>query len=252
MASGSGSDCGDPDQAEAAAMTALVRLSEAAAHPDLAIRAGMLAVAAEFAIRSVAVAWGNPVTKPRRLWTFFNEAVAPSLPSEVSRLVTALQRDSSAETPSIEEAAAGIKAVLGLRDTDPPPNWSSRQRARLSWVDLGDVQREVLSEARQVLIMCVPGAEMLLFGSRATGEAGPDSDYDLALVLPDNTPDRLRESAMGELWRLGQRRGIELNREPFLLKEFEDPPSINRDLVREIKDYGIAVPASMDCELPLS
>ena len=30
-----------------------------------------------------------------------------------------------------------------------------------------------------------------LFGSAARGDAGPDSDYDLLLVMPDNSPDEL-------------------------------------------------------------
>jgi len=30
-----------------------------------------------------------------------------------------------------------------------------------------------------------------LFGSAARGDAGPDSDYDLLLVMPDDSPDEL-------------------------------------------------------------
>lgn len=30
-----------------------------------------------------------------------------------------------------------------------------------------------------------------LFGSHARGEAGPDSDYDLMLIMPDNAPSQL-------------------------------------------------------------
>ena len=31
--------------------------------------------------------------------------------------------------------------------------------------------------------------EVWLFGSRAEGRAGPDSDYDLLVVMPDETPE---------------------------------------------------------------
>lgn len=35
-----------------------------------------------------------------------------------------------------------------------------------------------------------------LFGSRARGESGPDSDYDLLLVVPDDAPPERRQSRL--------------------------------------------------------
>jgi len=44
-----------------------------------------------------------------------------------------------------------------------------------------------------------------LFGSVARGEAGPDSDYDLLLVVPDNAPPEHRRSRLAyeTLWGTG-------------------------------------------------
>jgi hypothetical protein len=44
-----------------------------------------------------------------------------------------------------------------------------------------------------------------LFGSTARGESGPDSDYDLMVVVPDGTPALFRDSgrAYKAIWRLG-------------------------------------------------
>lgn len=44
-----------------------------------------------------------------------------------------------------------------------------------------------------------------LFGSAARGEAGPDSDYDPMVVVPDGTPGSARDSgqAYRAIWRLG-------------------------------------------------
>jgi hypothetical protein len=36
-------------------------------------------------------------------------------------------------------------------------------------------------------------SEIWLFGSRARGDCGPDSDWDLLAVLPDNAPDELMD-----------------------------------------------------------
>jgi uncharacterized protein len=43
-----------------------------------------------------------------------------------------------------------------------------------------------------------------LFGSAARGEAGPDSDYDLMIVVPDTIPAAMRDTgpAYRALWRL--------------------------------------------------
>jgi predicted nucleotidyltransferase len=38
---------------------------------------------------------------------------------------------------------------------------------------------------------------ILLFGSVARGEAGPDSDYDLMVVVPDDTPPEQQRSRAG-------------------------------------------------------
>ena len=44
-----------------------------------------------------------------------------------------------------------------------------------------------------------------LFGSTARGDSCPDSDYDLMVVVPDDTPVPLRDSgrAYKAIWRLG-------------------------------------------------
>lgn len=44
-----------------------------------------------------------------------------------------------------------------------------------------------------------------LFGSRARGEAGPDSDYDLMVVVPDDAPPNRRRSHLAYecLWETG-------------------------------------------------
>ena len=41
-----------------------------------------------------------------------------------------------------------------------------------------------------------------LFGSRARGDAGPDSDYDLMVIVPDSAPPECRDSrrAYEVLW----------------------------------------------------
>lgn len=63
---------------------------------------------------------------------------------------------------------------------------------------VADVQRAILLRCRAAVKAVEPGAEVILYGSRARGDAAPDSDYDL-LVLIDgeaslDREDRLRQA----------------------------------------------------------
>lgn len=44
-------------------------------------------------------------------------------------------------------------------------------------------ERSLLARAQQAVHEVEPAAQILLFGSRARGEAAPDSDWDLLIVL---------------------------------------------------------------------
>lgn len=62
-----------------------------------------------------------------------------------------------------------------------------------------------LAEVVKRLIDAYSPERIYLFGSAARGEAGPDSDYDLLLVVPDDAaPERKRSKlAYERLWGTG-------------------------------------------------
>ncbi len=53
-----------------------------------------------------------------------------------------------------------------------------------------------LAELLRRLIPAYQPERVYLFGSRARGEVGPDSDYDLLLVVPDDAPPERRRSQL--------------------------------------------------------
>jgi predicted nucleotidyltransferase len=63
----------------------------------------------------------------------------------------------------------------------------------------------VLAEVVRRLVEVYHPLRIYLFGSVARGDAGPDSDYDLMVVVPDETPAELQDSKLGyrALWGLG-------------------------------------------------
>jgi len=63
--------------------------------------------------------------------------------------------------------------------------------------------RAKLEEAVHRLVEFYHPRRIYLFGSAARGGAGPDSDFDFLVVLPDDAPPELRRS--GEIYsRLGE------------------------------------------------
>lgn len=59
-----------------------------------------------------------------------------------------------------------------------------------------EVERLTLAEIVRRLADAYHPCAIYLFGSRARGDEGPDSDYDLLVVVDDNTPPELRRSRL--------------------------------------------------------
>jgi predicted nucleotidyltransferase len=75
-----------------------------------------------------------------------------------------------------------------------------------------------------------------LFGSTARGESGPDSDYDLMVVVPDSTPASLCDSgrAYKAIWRLGVATDVLV----WTHSDFEDRLPLKASLPSTIRREG--------------
>ena len=61
------------------------------------------------------------------------------------------------------------------------------------------IKREpVLGEMVRRLVEVYSPVRIYLFGSKARGDDGADSDYDFLVVLPDDAPERLRHGHIGQ------------------------------------------------------
>ena len=58
------------------------------------------------------------------------------------------------------------------------------------------VSDPVLNELLSRLVASFQPERVYLFGSKARGDAGPDSDYDLLVVVPDDAPPARRQSRL--------------------------------------------------------
>ena len=80
-----------------------------------------------------------------------------------------------------------------------------------------EVQSDILDEdpTLREIVRCLADAyhplRIYLFGSKARGDAGPDSDYDLLLVVADDAPAQRQRSRLAyeTLWRRGARGAVD-------------------------------------------
>jgi hypothetical protein len=96
----------------------------------------------------------------------------------------------------------------------------------LQWAELGDLYGDRL-------------AQVLLYGSQARGDLGPESDIDLLMVLRDmDSPwDELRR--MDDLlWRLSLEHGVTLSALPVTVDQFEHPA---KPVLIEARSHGETV-----------
>jgi predicted nucleotidyltransferase len=65
---------------------------------------------------------------------------------------------------------------------------------------------ELLARIVRSLIEAYQPERIYLFGSCARGEAGPDSDYDLLIIVPDSAPAKRQRSRLAYevLWEIGK------------------------------------------------
>lgn len=106
-------------------------------------------------------------------------------------------------------------------------------RALPPQADAGDA---VLSAMINRLIEAYDPERIYLFGSTARGDAGPDSDYDLLLIVPDDAAPGRRRSRLAyeALWPVGRAGDIIV----MTRRQFESRTRVYASLAATINDEG--------------
>jgi predicted nucleotidyltransferase len=79
--------------------------------------------------------------------------------------------------------------------------------------------------------------QIWLFGSRARGSEGPDSDWDLLVVVPDTIEEEVVEPVAA--WRLARQSGVPADIVPCRAADFREDRTTPNTLAYEAASRGI-------------
>ena len=77
-----------------------------------------------------------------------------------------------------------------------------------------------------------------LFGSRARGTADAESDWDLLVVVPDTTAERLTHDLLAG-WELARRAGVRADVIACAARDFDDDANVTNTLAYEATHFGM-------------
>lgn len=98
-----------------------------------------------------------------------------------------------------------------------------------------------MEKAKQAIRSIEPDAEIILFGSEARGDARPDSDINLLVLLSGDKKSVEREAEFfGPLCILEAETGISISPKIYLKKNWENRPFVTPFYLNVIKE-GIAL-----------
>jgi uncharacterized protein len=81
--------------------------------------------------------------------------------------------------------------------------------------------------------------DVLLYGSRARGDATGDSDRDIKVIVSDDAPDALFSPMLG--WKVQEGCGVYTDVSCARLSEFNADLSVANSAAREISNGGIVL-----------
>ncbi|MCX7013430.1 MAG: nucleotidyltransferase domain-containing protein [Candidatus Sumerlaeota bacterium] len=106
---------------------------------------------------------------------------------------------------------------------------------------MNDQERKTLGNFKQRVTAQFPGSQLVLFGSRARGDAEPDSDMDVLVILDHavSTPDR--EAVSECAWEACVGQGVMLTPVPVSRQDWQEGLLSSSLLAMAVAEDGVPV-----------
>lgn len=104
---------------------------------------------------------------------------------------------------------------------------------------LSAIDRKILEKLACEIRRKHPAARVWAYGSRTRGDAAPDSDLDVCIVL-DSLDEAIDRDIMRIAWSVGMEHDVVISTLTYSSEEFEQGPCSVSPIVRTIRQDGIA------------
>lgn len=104
---------------------------------------------------------------------------------------------------------------------------------------MNTVEKRVLEIFKTLLLQRVSLCKMVLFGSRARGDADPASDMDVVIILDGPLNEKIKEEVSDCAWQAGFEYGIVLVPVVFTRDEWENGPERHSLLIQAVEAEGV-------------
>jgi hypothetical protein len=103
---------------------------------------------------------------------------------------------------------------------------------------MNSIEQDIIDIFKELLNKKLKVSELILFGSRARGDADPDSDLDVLVIVDDLSPE-MEEYISECAWEAGFQSGIVIVPVVFSRYEWENGPERYSLLAVAIKSEGV-------------
>lgn len=106
---------------------------------------------------------------------------------------------------------------------------------------MDNIEKTILDRFKDLLLKRGNLHKLILFGSRARGDAGPYSDMDIVIVLDDSANEKDFDYVSDSAWEAGFEHGIVIVPVVFTRSEWENSPERYSLLVQAVDAEGLSL-----------